>query len=242
MRYGIFSDIHSNLEAFNAVIDAYKKEAIDTYLCIGDCVGYAGNPKECIEKAKAIATITVAGNHDWAAVDLFSLDYFNPKAKEAIIWTQGKLDDSSRYFLESIKLIYKNEYLTLVHGTLDNPGDFQYLTDKYIAKETFRLMETDVCFVGHTHIAGVFIKDKLGKVYYQQDDFSKIEPENKYIVNVGSVGQPRDGNPKAAYSIYDTERKEVQIKRISYDIQTTVKKIYAAGLPEFLGQRLLSGR
>lgn len=242
MRYGIFSDIHSNLEAFNAVLEAYKKEAIDTYLCIGDVVGYAVNFKECIEKVKEIAAVTIAGNHDWATVDLFSLDYFNRVAKEAIVWTQDRLDDSSRYFLGSTRSIYKNEDLTLVHGTLDNPTEFHYLIDEYIAKDTFRLMETALCFVGHTHKAGIFVEDRFGGVYYQQNDFSDISLENKYIIDVGSVGQPRDRNPQAAYSIYDTKRKEVQIKRISYDVQTTVKKIYDAGLPEFLGRRLLSGR
>ena len=109
MRYGIFSDIHANLEAFDAVIEAFKLEAIDKYLCVGDVVGYAANPKECIKKVKMLAMITVAGNHDWASVDLFSTDYFNPIASEAIFWTKRNLSDEDRYFLESLKLIYKNE-------------------------------------------------------------------------------------------------------------------------------------
>ncbi len=108
MRYGIFSDVHSNLEALNAVIDVYKKESIDKYLCGGDVVGYAANPNECVEKVKPLATVTVAGNHDWAAVNLFNLDYFNPVAKEAILWTKGKLDNKSSYFLETLKLVYKD--------------------------------------------------------------------------------------------------------------------------------------
>ena len=242
MRYGIFSDIHSNLEALNAVIAAYKEEAVDTYLCIGDLVGYAANPKECIEKVKAIAGITVAGNHDWATVDLFGLDYFNPLAKEAIIWTKGNLGEGQRYFLESLKLIYRNEDLTLVHGTLDNPGEFKYMADEYTAGKSFGLMQTNICFLGHTHVAGIFIQDRAGRIHYHEDASSDINPENKYIINVGSVGQPRDGNPKAAYSIYDTEKKNFRIKRIDYDIQATKNKIEAAGLPESLGQRLLKGK
>jgi len=242
MRYGIFSDIHSNLEALDAVIKAYKKEKIDKYLCIGDVVGYASNPKECIKIIKALATITIAGNHDWASVDLFSVDYFNSNAQDAIFWTRRNLDDSNRNFLESLKLIYKNEDLTLVHGTLDNPGDFNYMTDDYIAQESFRLSETNICFVGHTHVAGIFIKDKFDRIHYCQDNSIDIAPENKYIINVGSVGQPRDGNPKAAYCIYDTDKKEVQIKRIDYDIETTRKKIIDAGLPKFLADRLIIGR
>jgi len=242
MRYGIFSDIHSNLEALNAVVDAYKKESIDKYLCVGDVVGYAANPKECIEIVKNLVNVTCAGNHDWASVNLFSVDYFNPTAKDAIFWTRRNLEDSDRNFLESLKLVYNNENLTLVHGTLDNPGDFNYMTDSFIAERTFGLLETNICFVGHTHAVGIFIKDKSSRIHYRQDGSIDIDPENKYIVNVGSVGQPRDSNPKAAYCIYDTDKKEVQIKRIDYDIQTARKKIIDAALPKCLGDRLLSGR
>ena len=242
MRYGIFADIHSNLEALEAVMDVYQNESIDKYLCLGDIVGYAANPKECIEKIKLLAAIIVCGNHDWASVDLFSVDYFNPVAKEAIFWTRRNLASQDRYFLESLKLVYKNENLTLVHGTLDNPQDFNYLSDGYIAEESFRLLETDICFVGHSHVAGTFSKDKNDNIYYHQNGRIEIKDENKYIVNVGSVGQPRDGNPKAAYCIYDTEKKEVQIKRINYDIEAARKKILYAGLPEFLGERLATGK
>ena len=242
MRYGIFSDIHSNLEALDAIIEAYRKEKIDKYLCVGDVVGYAANPKECIEKIRMLAMITVAGNHDWASVSLFSTDYFNPLAKEAVFWTQRNLDEGGRYFLEHLMLIYKNEDLTMVHGTLDEPGDFNYMTDGYIASKTFELLETDICFLGHTHVPGVFIKSKDGRIQYQEEINIYIKEDSKYIINVGSVGQPRDGNPRAAYCIYDTDNKNVQIKRISYDLQATRKKIIAEGLPGFLGERLLVGR
>lgn len=242
MRYAIFSDIHSNLEALEAVIKAYKEEDIDKYLCLGDVVGYAANPKECIEKIKELAMVTIAGNHDWASVDLFSTDYFNPLAKEAIYWTARNLDDQDRYFLEHLKLVYKNEELTMVHGTLDDPEDFNYMTDDYIASKTFGLLENNICFVGHTHVPGVFIRSGDNRVYYQEDNSIDIKEDNKYIINMGSVGQPRDGNPQAAYGIYDTKKSNVQIKRIGYDIQAARKKIISAGLPQFLGERLLVGR
>jgi len=242
MRYGIFSDIHSNLEALDAAIKAYKKEDIDKYLCIGDVVGYATNPKECLEKVKRLSMITVAGNHDWASVNLFSTDYFNPLAKEAVSWTQRNLDDRGRYFLEGLPLVYKNEDLTMVHGTLHEPDEFNYMTDGYIASHTFELLETDICFVGHTHVPGIFIKSKDGRVRYQVEGNTDIKEGNRYIMNVGSIGQPRDGNPKAAYCIYDTDKKNAQIKRINYDIQAARKKIIAEGLPKFLGERLIIGR
>ena len=242
MRYGIFGDIHSNLEALEAVIKAYQKEHIDKYLCAGDVVGYATNPKECIDKVKTLAMITVAGNHDWGSVDLFSADYFNPNAKEAISWTKRNLGEQDKYFLESLKLVYKNEDLTLVHGTLDNPQDFNYMTDGYIAEETFRVLETNICFVGHSHAAGIFIKDKDDNLYYLEEQYIDIKDANKYIVNVGSVGQPRDGNPQGAYCIFDSDKKGVRIERISYDIKTARKKIIKAGLPKFLGDRLVIGQ
>ncbi len=242
MRYGVFSDIHSNLEALDAIIGVYREEKIDRYLCVGDIVGYATSPKECIERVRMLSTITVAGNHDQASVNLFSTDYFNPFAKEAVYWTMCNLDEQGRYFLEALPLVYKNEDLTLVHGTLDGPGDFNYMTDGYIASKTFELLETDICFVGHTHVPGVFIKSKNSHIEYRESGNIDIKEGNKYIINVGSVGQPRDGNPKAAYCIYDTDKKNAEIKRLSYDIQITRKRIIDEGLPRFLGERLLVGR
>jgi diadenosine tetraphosphatase ApaH/serine/threonine PP2A family protein phosphatase len=186
--------------------------------------------------------VVVAGNHDWAAVNLFSDEYFNPVARQAIIWTRHNLNDKCRSFLESLKLTYKNKDLILTHGTLQNPQNFDYMTDGYIAEGTFRLLETDICFVAHTHVAGLFIKDNDNSLSYSQETCINIKAGNKYIVNVGSVGQPRDGNPDAAYCIYDTDKKKIQMKRIAYDIENTRKKIIDANLPKFLGDRLLTGR
>jgi predicted phosphodiesterase len=242
MRYGIFADVHSNLEALESVLAAYKTESIDKYLCVGDVVGYAANPHECIAKIKTLAMVTVAGNHDWAAVNLFSSGYFNQLARQAISWTGRNLNGEDKHYLESLKLLYKNEDLTLVHGTLHNSGDFDYMTDRSAARETFGSLETDVCFVGHSHVTGIFVKDSDGRIDYRVDNKLNLEDGKKYIVNVGSVGQPRDGNPKAAYCIYDTKKKELRIKRVSYDIKAASRKIIDAGLPPFLAERLFVGR
>jgi len=242
MRYGIFSDIHSNIEALDAVIKAYSREEIDRYLCVGDVVGYAANPKECIEKVKSLVMATVAGNHDWGSVKLFSTDYFNPLAKEAILWTERNLNDAVRYFLEQLKLVYKNDDLSMVHGTLNEPQDFDYMIDSHTAAKTFELMQSHICFVGHTHIPGTFVESEDSGITYGVAGEINIKDGNRYIVNVGSVGQPRDGNPKAAYCIYDTVEKKVQIKRVNYDIEAARKKIIDRGLPKFLGDRLLEAR
>ena len=242
MRYGIFSDVHANLEALERVLGAYKSESIDKYICVGDIVGYAANPQECIDKVRSLCMVSVAGNHDWASIGFTPLDYFNPLAKEAVLWTSRKLNEHARACLESLKLIYTNEDLTVVHGTLDSPGDFNYMNDGYAARQTFAILERDICFVGHTHVAGFFIREENGGVSYRQDVHINIEKRKKYIVNTGSVGQPRDGNPSSAYCIYDTAEKELYIKRIDYDIQSARDKIKQAGLPQFLGDRLLLGR
>jgi len=241
MRYAIFSDIHSNLEALEAVLEAYQKERIDKYLCVGDIVGYGANPNECIAKVKESATVTLAGNHDWAVVDLFPTDNFNPAAQEAVFWTKEHLGENGKVFLQSLKLIYVIENFVLVHGSLDKPQNFNYLTNVYDCAATFQLLKSSVCFVGHTHVPVVFIQDKEGNSHYQDVDSLKIAPQNKYIINVGSVGQPRDSIPQAAYSIFDTENQEVQIKRIKYDVFKARRKIIEAGLPSFLGDRLLTG-
>lgn len=242
MRWGIFSDIHSNLEALEAVIKAYKSERIDIYLCLGDIVGYGANPIECIQITKDIAQIIIAGNHDWAVAGLFSLEYFNVWARQAALWTQQIIDLANRNFLASLKLIHENEDLVMVHGSLNQPEEFNYMTDFTEASQTFALMAKPICFLGHTHAVGVFIRDKEGKLDYQTDVRLKLKENHQYIVNVGSVGQPRDGINQASFCIYDTERKEVLIKRVSYDIKTAQRKILANGLPQFLAARLSTGR
>ncbi len=242
MRYGIFSDVHSNLEALDAVIKAYEPESIDQYLCIGDSVGYAINPNECIVKIRVLQAISVAGNHDWASINLFSLDNLNPLARQGILWTMNHLSQESRDFLNQLSLVYKNEYFTLLHGSLDCPGEFNYTYTSEDAWRTFCILETKICFIGHSHIPGIFIRDITDNIRYLEGPSVDIEDYNSYIVNVGSVGQPRDGNPKAAFCIYDTDTGGIEIKRVQYNAEETRNKIINAGLPRRLGDRLLIGK
>ncbi|MDD2657759.1 MAG: metallophosphoesterase family protein [Candidatus Pacebacteria bacterium] len=242
MRYAVFADIHSNLEALERVLGVYASESIEQYIFLGDAVGYSVDPVPCIQRIRSLPLTAVAGNHDQAAVNLFSVDNFSPEAREAIFWTRRNLDEDSKQFLESLKLTFQNHDFTMVHGTLNSPQDFNYMEDGFIAEETFRLMKTPLCFIGHTHVAGVFIKDKEDHICYRENASVDIEAENKYIINVGSVGQPRDGNPAASYCIYDSQAKKVTLKRIDYDIAVAQKKIVDAGLPELLGHRLFMGR
>ncbi len=241
MRYGIISDIHSNLEALDAVLKALEDERVGSCICGGDIVGYGADPNECCRLTASRAANAVAGNHDLACVGLFPPEYFNPIARDAILWTRDVLDPLCQESLKTTDLIFRNQDLTFVHGSLARPQDFDYLIMAAHARETFDLMETQVCFVGHTHIPGFFAEDSSGKIVYSQSPSLKLEPGCRYIVNVGSVGQPRDSNPLAAFCIFDTSRMEISIRRIKYDIAAARRKIIKAGLPEFLGDRLLSG-
>jgi predicted phosphodiesterase len=241
MRYGIFSDVHSNLEAFQAVVKAYEKEKIDKYLCLGDVVGYGADPNECVEINRSLSEVTLAGNHDWAAVNMFSREFFNKDAKETIVWTSLQLSDNSRSYLQNLKLVKEFNDFVLVHGSLSAPEKFDYLLNVNDCQASFQLMRPNICFVGHTHVPVVYIKDKSGNTRYEDTQKLKIESGNKYIINVGSVGQPRDSIPKASFCIWDTEKHEVEIKRALYDVFMARQKIIDKGLPEFLGNRLLVG-
>jgi len=242
MRYCIFSDVHSNLEALEAVRRAVKFEAIDEYLCAGDLVGYAANPNECVAELKSLGAIAVAGNHDQASLGLFPTEYFNDSAAKSIFWTKCRLDDESKAFLNLLPLIYKDANLTLVHGSLENPQSFNYISDVDSSRSSFELLQSKVCFIGHTHVPQVFIMDEAGFINNHFAYEFEVEDSKRYIVNVGSVGQPRDGIPLPSFCVYDTELRHISIKRVTYDREFARQKILEVGLPRSLGDRLLSGR
>lgn len=242
MRYGIISDIHSNLEAFRAALEALSKESIDEYLFIGDLVGYGADPHACIKEMKALGPkAVIAGNHEWGTLGLLDIGYFNEYAAEAVIWTKGVLDREELSYLKSFRLIYESDKFTLVHGSLKNPGEFNYILDEDDAYRTMKLMKTAICFVGHSHAAGIF-HSAGGRAALSAGPEIKIGPGKKYVVNVGSIGQPRDGDSRAAYAVYDDEASVVEIRRAAYDVNAAQKKIRDAGLPERLASRLAEGR
>lgn len=241
MKYAIFSDMHANLEAFEAVLGAMERESPDEYFCVGDIVGYGADPSECIKKVQELNPVIVCGNHDWAACGLVDVEYFNVHAKKAINWTKEHITDEDIKYLKSLKTTYRDNALTLVHGSLDCPEDFSYILDGYEARKTMALMMTAVCFVGHSHVAGTFYENK-GTINYSAGSKMEIKPGNKYIVNVGSVGQPRDGDPRASFCIYDCDNESIEIKRVSYDIEKAQVKIIQARLPQILASRLSEGR
>jgi predicted phosphodiesterase len=240
MRYGILADIHGNLEALQTVFGLYKEESIEDFLCLGDIVGYGANPKECLDIIREMKAVCVAGNHDWAVSGRLDPAYFNPAAKEAVFWTQKQLSSKDIDFLKNLELIFKNDDLILAHGTLSEPEHFHYMLSMSQAYETFCLMDRNTCFIGHSHCPQIIIQ---GGEEIRCSDMLKAEVDSghKYIINVGSVGQPRDGNSMAAYCVYDTEAHAVEVRRTPYDIKTAQKKILAAGLPVSLAARLAIG-
>ncbi|MCM8761284.1 MAG: metallophosphatase family protein [Candidatus Omnitrophica bacterium] len=242
MRYGILSDIHSNLEAFDAVCAALTKERLDACLFIGDLVGYGADPHECIIKMKSLAPkVLIAGNHDWGVLGLLDMDYFNEYAASAVAWTARMLKPAEMDYLKSFVLFHEEGNFTLVHGSLNQPAKFNYILDDDDAFLNMRLSRTPLCFVGHSHYPAIFILESDGAIRVPAVKV-KIEGNKKYVVNVGSVGQPRDGDPRASYVIYDDEDNTVEIRRIIYDVERAQEKILKAGLPAWLATRLAEGR
>ena len=243
MRYAILSDVHSNLEALEAVLAAIGE--VDACLCLGDLVGYGPNPNECIERVRSLPKLTtVVGNHDQAALTGEGLEWFNAHARAALVWTQEALAAESRDFLAGLPETATVDDVTLVHGSLPDP--MEYITSPYEAQPTFDMMTTPICLIGHSHIAEYYRARANSRLAAQVELFNggevEIEPDYCYIINVGGVGQPRDGNPRAAFGIYDTDRRLVTVSRVDYPIADTQAKMQAAGLPWLLIHRLEVGR
>ena len=242
MRYGIIADIHSNLESLESVLAALKDKGVDEYVCVGDIVGYGADPKDCLQIAREICKMTVAGNHDHGATGLLNLDYFNPEAKDAVLWTKEQLNEEELSYLKNLELAQKGDDFLIVHATPLSPGKWDYITSTFTARRNFKGFEEKICFVGHSHVPIVFSMDiERGRCNYAFATKTRIADGGRYIINVGSVGQPRDGNPLASFAVYDTDASEVEINRVEYDIETAQKKIIDAGLPQGLASRLSSG-
>lgn len=242
MRYAVISDIHSNLEALTAFLEEIKKLKIDKIVCLGDIVGYNANPNECIELLKANNAVCVMGNHDSRAAGLEEPDDFNYHAAAAIYWTRKALTPENKDFLASLpRMVLVDKKFLAVHGWIND-------TDSYVlgmrdAKKNFLLLKekkTGLCFFGHTHVP-VAYAEKQGEVHPVPGPVLKVSVEESYLVNPGSIGQPRDRDPRASFIVYDTRKSQISYNRIEYDIHSTAGKIIAAGLPERLAERLKLG-
>jgi diadenosine tetraphosphatase ApaH/serine/threonine PP2A family protein phosphatase len=239
----VFSDVHGNLEALEAVLaDAGRREP-DAYVCLGDIVGYGPDPNECVTRVQALGGRAIAGNHDRAAVGQADLDTFAPLARAAIEWTMRVLDAQARQFLAALPLRLETPAFLAVHGSPRDPIE-EYVFTLPTALSVFSAGEFSVCLIGHTHMPGAFVLDEDGRVGFQVLQPGAATPlasTSRYLINVGSVGQPRDGDPRASYLIFDADARTVTLRRIPYRVSVTQEKIQARGLPEMLAQRLSGG-
>ncbi len=240
MKYAIIADIHANLEALEVVLRDIKEQNCTHFACLGDVVGYNANPKECLDIIRDMGMPCVKGNHDEYCSNNGNMEGFNPHAAQAVGWTRQQLTEDDRAWLRDLKYLRLVATFTIVHATLDGPQRWGYVFDRLAAAASFTYQNTAICFFGHTHVPVAFIRDNVvrGGTYSK----FKVEPGRKYFVNVGSVGQPRDGNPKAAYAIYDMNEGSIELRRLDYDIPKAQKKILDAGLPPRLAERLALGR
>lgn len=240
MRIAILSDLHSNLEATEAVLDDARTQECTEFVCLGDVVGYNANPHECVEIVRALACPIVKGNHDEQASLPESSRGFNELAEHAINWTRGHLTDADKQWLRELPLFRPVRDFTIVHATLDTPEQWSYVLNPVDAAASFMEQRTAVCFFGHTHVPLAYLRDS--GVHRVKTENLAIESDTKYFINVGSVGQPRDGNWRAAYCIYDLAKQTVEQRRVKYDLAATQKKILKAGLPRLLADRLALGK
>jgi predicted phosphodiesterase len=242
MRHCIFSDVHANLEALEAFLAAAAKDSPDRYVFLGDVVGYGADPRACIAAVRKLGPeVLIAGNHEWGVLGLLDMGYFNEYAAAAIEWTRPLLDGEDTRYLETFVLSREDGACTFVHGSLEQPLRFRYVLDADDAGRSMRLARTPLIFVGHSHAAGVYYSGGGGAAKAAGMK-ARIEEGRAYLVNAGSVGQPRDGDPRLSYAIYDDGKRALEIKRADYDIASARKKILKAGLPEWLGSRLAEGR
>lgn len=241
MRYAVVSDIHGNLESLQKAF-SYLKPG-DRVLCLGDIVGYGPNPNECVQLIRDRADEVVLGNHDVAAIDNFGVEYFNSIARKAIEWTQTVIEKDHIEWLNGLSYEVRHPNFLLVHGAPVNY--FEYILDKGSAGRALERTDAPLVFIGHTHIAEYYALEPDGSVshkHMQQGGTLQLEPGKRYIVDVGSVGQPRDLNPEASFVIYDDEKQTVEWIRYDYPIEAVQQKIHEAELPEALAARLQVGR
>jgi len=242
MRYAIIADIHANLEAFTAVLEEIEhRGGVEEVWCLGDIVGYGPDPHQCIELLRKYNHVCVAGNHDWAAIGKIDISDFNSDAAAACHWTAQQLSPEDIQYLESLPLVIEKDDFTLVHGSPREPI-WEYILSTSLARENFTFFKSKYCLIGHSHAPLVF-KDEDGSCSLGQlsTNIGLALGKSRLIINPGGVGQPRDGDPRASYAIYDSESRLIRLYRIPYDISATQDKMMQHKLPIRLVVRLNYG-
>ena len=239
--FAILGDIHANLDALEVVLADCREQGVTDYMCTGDVVGYNACPHECLDIVRGLNCPIVMGNHDHYVSSSQNLGDFNPVAAEVIRWTRCKLSQEELGYLSGLPFVVTSMGITLVHATMDCPEAFGYVFDHLQAEANFIHQVTPLCFHGHTHCPMIYEKQVSAVYRIDAQDF-KLPIGRKYFINVGSVGQPRDGDPRAAYAVWDPKTRQVSFRRLEYDVAAAQARIRAAGLPERLAERLAIGR
>jgi len=243
MRYAILADIHANLAAFTAVLkDIDEKGDIDEIWSLGDIVGYGPDPAECIRLIQERNIVSISGNHDLGVTGQMEMEFFNPAAAQACRWTAEKLNPVDIRYLADLPKTLKKGQFTLVHGSPREPST-EYILTAAIAERNFEYFDTQYCLVGHTHIPEAYKKEEAGAAPVALvPEIGLVMIEHRIIINPGAVGQPRDGDPRASYGIYDSEGQMFRLYRIPYNIRATQDKMVKVGLPIQLVARLEEGK
>jgi predicted phosphodiesterase len=244
MRYAIISDIHGNVDALKAVLRDIEKRSVDSIICLGDIVGYYPDPELCVRMVKKYVTCAVAGNHDYAAIGKIDHSNFTFFAYVAMEWTKKHLSDASREYLATLPIILKMDGMFFTHASPSNPHDFtRYVfpdSDEAIF-EAFSSLVHRVNFIGHTHWPSIILQDDQRITLHNQPTIH-IDERHYYLINVGSVGQPRNFDPRSCYALYDTAAAEISLVYVEYNFTITQKKVLKNNLPNFLAYRLSKGR
>jgi diadenosine tetraphosphatase ApaH/serine/threonine PP2A family protein phosphatase len=241
VRYAIISDIHSNLEALEAVRTEIAGLGADKVLCLGDIVGYGASPAECIAVVRQLADIAIAGNHDFGVAGLTDIRYFNSYARRAVLWTAGVLKQAEVDYLRDLPLAFiEGDLFRAVHATPSEPSRWEYIFGTNDAANEFGSFPERLCFVGHTHQPVTFEADERGAVA-RLDGRAVLAEGRRYLINVGSVGQPRDGDPRACLCLYDSDAQTAEVLRVAYDVEAAKRRILQTTLPPVLADRLSFG-
>lgn len=242
MRLGIFSDIHSNLEALEAIVEAYKGMSIDKYICLGDVVGYGANPNECCDIVKEFAEVVVLGNHDAAVSGRMEYSYYYDAAREALDWCAAQLTEENRKWLNGLPYLHFLDDMCFSHGNPLCPEEFEYIFTIDQASELLPRLDkiAQVNFIGHSHLTKSFALSP-GEVNEVVARRFGLRRHRKYVITDGSVGQPRDYDSRACCTVFDTETRVFEYHRSEYDVETAAKKIFEAELAVNFGKRLFLG-
>jgi diadenosine tetraphosphatase ApaH/serine/threonine PP2A family protein phosphatase len=240
VRIAVLSDIHGNLEALEAVLADADRSGADTLYSLGDIVGYGPSPAACVELVRRRAAVSLTGNHDAAVVGLTPLDEFNEFARWAVMWTMSHLEPEQMKYLRSLPYVHRKPEFVLVHASPVEPERWHYIHGMADVDECFAAFKERLCFVGHSHRPGVYAIGEEGRVE-RHGAGERLLPGLRYLTNVGSVGQPRDRDPRASYVVYDSSGEHIEVRRVVYPVAKTQERMRAAGIPAFLIDRLGSG-